>query len=55
MTIYYLQIMLSGKGMIIGCYEGEEGSDGMELTETGQKINEKLNGKINHLLKMYVK
>lgn len=41
--------MLSGKGMVIGCYEGEEGA---ELTETGQTLNAKHNNRISHLLKM---
>lgn len=41
--------MLSGKGMVIGCYEGEEGA---ELTETGQTLNAKHNNRISRLLKM---
>ena len=38
---------LSGKGVVIGCYEADQG---VELTDRGKQLNDKLGGKIQHLI-----
>ena len=49
--IYFLQqepVELSGRGVVVGCYDGDKGS--YQLTERAQEIDQQTGGKLTHLI-----